>query len=320
MTLMMWAVGILAAGAAIWLASFLADGLRQPPEAPAKLSWAPDAQLGYADARGMKLRYATFGSGPPLVLLHTLRTQLDLFENLLPLLREHFTIYALDLPGHGYSDIPNGRYDAPFFCDAIEALLEDLDLNGVALAGVSIGGSIALILGARSNPRIDRVISINPYDYANGRGMGRSSPFGWVAANIAPLPVIGETIMRFRPFFIIRAVLRGGVANPTNISPALMMEMYRVGDRRGHYRAFLRLLRHAKSWSDAKQDYRHIKAPTLLIWGGKDWSKPYERERTRALIPNAQMETIAGGGHFLPLDRPQELQRLIVDFAAARDF
>ena len=55
----------------------------------------------------------------------------------------------------------------------------------------------------------------------------------------------------------------------------------------------------------------------LLIFGDKDWSQPSERERERALIPNVAMETVAGGGHFLPLDRPQELSELLAGFAAA---
>jgi pimeloyl-ACP methyl ester carboxylesterase len=55
----------------------------------------------------------------------------------------------------------------------------------------------------------------------------------------------------------------------------------------------------------------------LLIYGDRDWSQPSEREQTRALIPNVTMKTIAGGGHFLPLDRPRELSELIAGFAGA---
>ena len=57
--------------------------------------------------------------------------------------------------------------------------------------------------------------------------------------------------------------------------------------------------------------------PVLLIWGDKDWAQPSERERTRSLIPGVVTETIGNGGHFLSLDRPQELQQLIIQFAGA---
>jgi pimeloyl-ACP methyl ester carboxylesterase len=69
---------------------------------------------------GCRLRYIKAGQGPSLVLLHTLRTQLDLFEKVVPKLVKHFTVYALDYPGHGYPDIPKARYDADFFASSIE--------------------------------------------------------------------------------------------------------------------------------------------------------------------------------------------------------
>ena len=58
------------------------------------------------DIRGIKIRYIKTGAGPSLVLLHTLRTQLDLFEKVVPDLAKCFTIYAPDYPGHGYYEAP----------------------------------------------------------------------------------------------------------------------------------------------------------------------------------------------------------------------
>ena len=54
---------------------------------------------------GSRLRYFTTGTGPPLVLLHTVRTQLDYFQRVVPALWDQFTVYTLDLPGMGWSDI-----------------------------------------------------------------------------------------------------------------------------------------------------------------------------------------------------------------------
>ena len=48
---------------------------------------------------GTRLRYLKVGTGPLLLLLHTLRTQLDYFQRLIPKLTSHFTVYAVDLPG-----------------------------------------------------------------------------------------------------------------------------------------------------------------------------------------------------------------------------
>ena len=164
----------------------------------------------------------------------------------------------LDYPGHGYSDIPDARYDAAFFTEAVEGFLDRLDLRDVTLAGVSIGGSLALILATRHNPRVARVIAINPYDYAKGRGMARGSLAGWLVTYASLLPFIGETVTRLRNFLIVSAVFRGGVADANSIPPALMKEMYAVGSRPGHYRAFISLLRNAASWEAAAKDYGRI--------------------------------------------------------------
>jgi pimeloyl-ACP methyl ester carboxylesterase len=303
-----------AVGVGLWLASFLIEAIRSKPKAPAKLRWAPNIPIDTIDIGGTKLRYIKSGKGPVLVLLHTLRTQLDLFEKVVPELSKHFTVYALDYPGHGYSDIPQTRYDAAFFTKAVEGFLEKLNLRDVTLAGVSIGGSIALIIAARRNPRVVRVVAINPYDYAKGRGMARSSLFGWLVTYASLLPVIGETVMRLRNSLIMGAVLRGGVADANSIPPALMQEMYLVGNRAGHYRAFLSLLRNAQSWEMATKDYGRIEVPVLLIWGDRDWARPPEREHDRSLIQGVEMKTFAPGGHFLALDRPQELTQSIVRF------
>src|SRR6476659_11196383 len=219
------------------------EALRPVRREPQRLRWAPDLPVEHVEVGGITLRYIRTGKGPNLVLLHTLRTQLDLFEKVVP----ELAVYAPDYPGHGYSDIPRARYDATFFTEAAEGFLDKLDLRDVTLAGVSIGGAIALNIAARHLRRVARVIAINPYDYAKGRGMARSSPFGWLVTYAALLPVVGETVMRLRNSFIIGAVLRGGVADASSIPPALMQEMYLVGNRPGHYRAFLSLLRNAAS-------------------------------------------------------------------------
>ena len=223
MNSVLWGLAIFAAvGVGFWLVSLAIEAMSIPIQS---------LLLG-----GNKLRYIKSGKNPTLVLLHTLWTQLDLFEKVIPELSKHFTVYALDYPGHGYSDIPEASYDASFFTKAVEGFLDKLDLRDVTLAGVSIGGSIALIIASRRNPRVARVIAINPYDYAKGRGMARSSIFGWLVTYAALIPIVGETVMRLRNFLIMKAILNGGVADAQSIPPALLKEMYLVGNRPGHKR------------------------------------------------------------------------------------
>lgn len=301
----------------VWILSFVVEALRHAPESPRTLRWAPDIAIEYVTVDGYRLRYIRAGRGPNLILLHTLRTQLDLFEKVVPDLARDFTVYAVDYPGHGYSDIPNQRYDADFFATAVEGFLNQLDLRDVTLAGVSIGGAISLILAGRRNRRVSRVIAINPYDYAKGRGMARSSALGWMITMTSQIPVIGETVMRLRNFLIMKAVFHGGVANRASLRSTLLREMYDVGNRHRHYRAFVSLLRNAGTWETATHVYPNIRVPVRLVWGKDDWSKPRERNHEHRLIPGAQVVSVESGGHFLPLDRPDAVVEQIRSGAAS---
>lgn len=303
--------------ALVWLMSFIVEALRPAPRAPDAMPWDSRLRPGYVTVSGSRLRYLKTGQGPTLVLLHTLRTQLDLFHKVIPALANEFTVYAPDLPGHGHSGIPDGKYDADFFANHVAGFLDELDLRDVTLAGVSIGAGIALILAARRNARIARVVAINPYDYDRGKGMARASPVARLYVFLADIPFIGETVTRLRNYFVMKAIMAGGVSDPASISPQLMMAMYRVGNRAGHYRAFLKLLRNSASWQRAREAYSQIEVPCLMVWGGQDWALPDERRHDESLVPAARSITIAGGGHFLPLDVPAEVIRHIADFARA---
>src|SRR5213595_3794608 len=87
-----------------------------------------------------RLRYLTGGTGAPLVMLHTVRTQAEHFRHLIPLVQERYTVYALDLPGMGYSQIvPGASYEEPAMRAAVKRLITQLDLRDVTLLGESMG-------------------------------------------------------------------------------------------------------------------------------------------------------------------------------------
>src|SRR6516225_11372024 len=91
---------------------------------------------------GSRLRYFRGGNGPAVVLLHTVRTQLDYFQRVVPALWDHFTVYSLDLPGMGWSDIVAGaRYGEPELRSAVIEFVKALDLREVTLAGESMGAA-----------------------------------------------------------------------------------------------------------------------------------------------------------------------------------
>jgi pimeloyl-ACP methyl ester carboxylesterase len=105
-------------------------------------TWSPSPEINYSTLKdGTRLRFLKAGSGPtPLILLHTVRTQLDHFQFVIPRLLHAVTVYAIDLPGMGWSDIaPGAVYTEPALRRAIVDFVTTLGLTDVILAGESMG-------------------------------------------------------------------------------------------------------------------------------------------------------------------------------------
>jgi hypothetical protein len=178
--------------------SYAMEMLRPQPRQPVSLPWAPGVPIECANLDGIRVRYIKTGSGPTLVLLHTLRTQVDLFEKVIPDLSRHFTVYAYDYPGHGWSDIPPAEYAPEDFYRWTIAFLNALDIRNATLVGISIGGTIALVLTARQNPCVRRVVAINAYDDLPAGGIRRTSIMARLILGPADVPILGSTLMRLR--------------------------------------------------------------------------------------------------------------------------
>jgi pimeloyl-ACP methyl ester carboxylesterase len=312
---MTWIAVVLAVLIATVAISYLVEAGRSEPATPTRLSWAPEVPVRYLDVDGLRLRYIVAGEGPPLVLLHTLRTQLDMFQKVVPALAARFRVYALDYPGHGYSDIPQATYAADFFVTTVARALDRLDVRDAVVVGESIGGSIALLLAARHNPRVRRVVAINPYDYDGGRGIRRSSGLADLLFGLNNVPVVGATVNRLRQYPIVAQVFEGGVYRKGALPRALSREMYLVGNRRGHYRAFMSLVRHWGSWEAKRAEYGKIETPTLLLYGDHDWSRDDERAAEMREIRGAELRVIKDASHFLSLDAPDEVAGAILGWA-----
>ena len=79
---------------------------------------------------GSFIRYKKSGSGKPLVLLHTIRNRLEYFDQIMPLLEDSYTVYALDLPGFGASPVSKAvNYDEPYMTDALAQFIVKNKLN-----------------------------------------------------------------------------------------------------------------------------------------------------------------------------------------------
>jgi pimeloyl-ACP methyl ester carboxylesterase len=265
---------------------------------------------GRGDDGEGRLRYLTGGAGAPLVMVHTVRTQAEHFRHLIPLVRDRYTVYALDLPGMGYSQIvPGAAYDEPAMRAAVKRLINQLDLRDVTLLGESMGAVLALTAAADLPERVRRVVAVNAYDYAGG--IARSSLLARLIVTGVLAPGIGRRFAQVEPKPIMRAVLRGGVVDTTALREDYVDELLNVGRRAGYPTVARAVYENLPSLVAARSRYPDVTAPVHLIYGEKDWSRPSDREANRQLLPAAEFTQVPTAGHFIALERPDVPAKLL---------
>jgi pimeloyl-ACP methyl ester carboxylesterase len=261
---------------------------------------------------GSRLRYFTAGSGPALVLMHTIRTQLDYFHRVIPQLWDSFTVYALDLPGLGWSDIvPGARYEEPDLRAAVVEFVTGLDLHDVTLAGESLGGALSLQASIELKDRVARVVAFNSYDYP--RGLERGNLFARFIIGSVRMPVLGPVFAAMENRPIMTGIMRGGVVDNATLPDDFVVELRKSGRRRGYAKVARAVYRSLKGFESARDRYRDVSVPVTLVYSEQDWARPAEREHVAGLLTQVERITLPDTGHFSALERPNEMARILLE-------
>ncbi|MGW1674921.1 alpha/beta fold hydrolase [Streptomyces sp. NPDC002324] len=256
------------------------------------------------------LRYLRAGTGAPLVLLHTVRTQAEHFRSLIPMISDQYTVYALDLPGMGYSEIvPGASYDEPAMRAGVERLLTELDLNDVTLVGESMGAVLALTAATDLPERVRRVVAVNTYDFPGG--IARSSLLARGVVSGVLTPGVGPVVAGVQPKPVVRKILQGGLVDKSALREDYLDELLQVGSRPGYSTVARAVYQNMPSLIAARSRYAEVKAPVHLVYGENDWSRPSDREANKKLLPAADFTQVPGAGHFIALERPDLLADLL---------
>lgn len=261
------------------------------------------------------IRYLKTGNGDPLILLHTIRTQLDYFDEVIPQLAKHYTVYAIDLPGHGYSSIDTqAKYDEPYFRSAVIEFIEKLDLNKVTLVGESIGAVLALTVASQLPDRVIEVNASNTYDYDQryGDGVRRGNFLANFVIGQFAIPYVGAMVAAMENILFLGIIMKGGLRNKRWMPGKLLSEFDRVGRRKGYRYVERSTFANWKSWNEARSLYAGVKAPIKLVYGQNDWSTDSERQRTAKELGGVMISTIANTGHFAFVDNPQKMIEIVL--------
>jgi pimeloyl-ACP methyl ester carboxylesterase len=279
--------------------------------------WSPLGEIEFvALADGTRLRYLKAGSGPALILLHTVRTQLDHFQLVIPKLIGAFTVFAIDMPGMGWSDIaPGASYAEPALRRAIVELVKKLDLDDVTLAGESMGATVSLTVSTELADRVRRIVAFNTYDYS--KGVARANRVASIYIGGARLPAIGPVVAKMENEPALGLVLRGGLVDVSKLPDHYLAELRRVGRRRGYARVSREVYRNVNSMIAARALYGRVTAPVTLIYGDHDWSRIREREANLSLLPGARSISLPHTGHFAALEQSTRVAEILLDHTPA---
>ena len=286
------------------------------PESDYTRTWSPTGEVEFAAlADGTRLRYLRTGSGPKaLILLHTVRTQLDHFQLVIPKVRDAVTVYAIDFPGMGWSGItPGASYTERALRAAIVEFVETLDIENVTLAGESMGATVSLTASTQLQERVRGVVAFNPYDYSGGVARANGVASTYVGA--ARLPGIGSLITQMENKAVLGFVLQGGLVDGSKLPDHYLAELRRVGRRRGYPRIAREVFRNVESMIAARTLYGHVDAPVTLVYGEHDWSRVPEREANLALLRGARSLSLPDTGHFAALEQPARVAEILLQNA-----
>ena len=250
---------------------------------------------------------------PPIVLSHGVTLSVRTwFHQLEELPKEGFRAIAFDHRGHGQSVLGEEGHSLENLGRDLKTVLERLDLHDAVLVGHSMGGvavqSFVTQFPDVAAARVAGIVLLStlaqtPFGSQSTRTKARlekllkrapDSQWLWDSPNLG---------------FLAARVGFGKKPRPSHVELVRkMMGECPPETRLDAPRVLVGL--------DLTGELPHVRIPTLVIGGTNDvLTPPGEARRIARLIPGARLELMDGGGHMLMLERTDELDRLIVDFA-----
>ncbi len=284
---------------------------RDVPAATLEAQYATPSS-SFMDLDGVRIHYRVEGSGPTLVLIHAHYASLLMWDPWVAVLKDRYRIVRFDMTSHGLTGPdPSGDYSLPRTVKLFEGLVDALAPGSFALAGTSLGGTVAMHYAARHPERVERLVLISP-GALNSRVRGRTKPL--------EIPRVFDVLTVVTPRFLAKAMLRSGFGDPDKVSDPLVDEWYNMWRREGNRKAEFARMRQYVS-GDVEALIRAIRSPVLLIWGEANPQVTVDQaEQLRKLLVNApavEIDLLPGVGHMAVQEAPAQTAARVATFLAA---
>jgi pimeloyl-ACP methyl ester carboxylesterase len=283
-----------------------------------RASWRSPA-LG--EARSIELptctlRYHERGVGDPMVFVHGLLVNANLWRKVVPALAPDFRCIALDLPlGSHLDPAPGAEMTLIGVADLIADALEALDLDRVTLVANDTGGAIAQVLVTRRPERIGRLV-LTSCDAFDNFLPPMFMPLA-KAARVPGLLLEVATALRLRPLRRLPMAFGWLSKRPVEAeaSDSYVLPVATIAGVRADARRFLRAV-DSRYTIEAAQRLPAFDRPVLLAWSREDrFFPPSDAERLAELLPDSRLEWIDDAYTFSMEDQPERLAELVSAFA-----
>ncbi len=265
----------------------------------------PVTSIHKVEADGVEVFYRAAGdpSAPVVLLLHGFPTSSFMFRELIPRLADQFRVIAPDLPGFGFTVVPEKRkytYSFAALAHTVEAFTEALGLNRYAIYVFDYGAPTGLRLAMAHPERVTAIISQNGNAYEEGLG-DAWAPIRkyWSEPTAENREVIAKNILNLEG---TRWQYTHGVAHPESVAPESytldVALLERPGNKEIQLDLFLDYASNVKLYPKFQEYFRKSKPPLLAIWGKNDpFFIPPGAEAYRKDLPNAKVQFL-DTGHF----------------------
>jgi len=244
------------------------------------------------------------GSGPPVVFIHGLSGCWQNWLEQIPLFASDHRVIAVDLPGFGHSEMPVDEISISGYADAIDELMETLDLEQARIVGNSMGGFIGAELAIQHPERVERLVLVAAAGLSiESIRTERTTGLRHRAENVVFF-TLGHIASRsaqvaLRPR-LRAALLMTVAAHPAQLPGPLAAQQVLGSGKPGFSDALEAMCRYP-----LRDRLEKIACPTLIVWGEKDILVPVKDAAIfEELIPDSRKIIYKDTGHVSMMERP----------------
>lgn len=265
-----------------------------------------DDTSAFVTLDGFRIHYRDEGSGFPIVLIHGTGASLHTWDDWTALLKQHYRVIRLDLPGYGLTGKDEQkRYSSMDYVALLDSFLVHLEIDDFYLAGNSLGGQVAWLYTALYNMKVRKLVLLDPSGFLFDRTPNIIA--------LAKTPVLNLLARYITPRFFVKQNIKE-VYYDNDLLREETVDRYRdLTLYKGNREAFID--RAMIEREDNTQYLSKIDTPSLIIWGeADDWIPVSDGVKFNTAIKGSRLVVMPKTGHVPMEERPAESLAIALKF------